>query len=137
MAEQTLSQLKYTSRTLKRAQYEAFEFSLQDTNILVRNGSHEIPENHEYLVTIKDGIPVACECPADAHYDGACKHRIAVAIRTSVLEASVHVQAIADGGRVNDQAATEEDEEIECDCIKHPGKYPCWECVKTGRIKYP
>ena len=132
-----LSQLEYTNRTLKRAEYEVYEFSLREANILVRNGSHESPEDHEYLVTIEDGVPITCECPADAHYDGACKHRVAVALRASVLEASAQIRTIVDGGRVNEQTAMEEDEDLECDCIEHPGRFPCWECVESGRIEYP
>ena len=138
MVEQILSQLEYTNRTLKRAQYEAFQFSLINEKICVRNESHAEPEQHEYLVTVEDGIPISCECPADAHYDGACKHRIAVAIRAPVLKASTHVQAIADGSLVIEHTdENDDDEAVACDCIEHPGKYPCWECVESGRVEYP
>jgi len=45
-------------------------------------------------VTIKDGLPHSCPCPADEHYQGACKHRVAVAIRTPILEAARNAQRI-------------------------------------------
>lgn len=59
-----------TSRVLKRAQYEAFAFSILDGDIRVRNESHENPANHEYLVSVVNGMPATCECPADATYEG-------------------------------------------------------------------
>ncbi|WP_306061867.1 SWIM zinc finger family protein [Natronococcus wangiae] len=46
------------------------------------------------MVTIEDGLSDSCVCPADKHYRGACKHRIAVAVHTSVLEAALNVQQI-------------------------------------------
>lgn len=91
-----LSRLETTNRVLKRAQYEAFTFALADGGVLVRNESHADPDDHEYHVTVNRGVPVACECPADEHYDGACKHRVAVAIREPVLQAGIR-QRIATG----------------------------------------
>ncbi len=89
-----IERLEPTQRTLRRAQYEAFEFELTEQGVLVRNTSHANPADHEYLVTIEDGLPHSCPCPADEHYQGACKHRVAVAIRTSVLEAARNAQRI-------------------------------------------
>ncbi|WP_436926207.1 hypothetical protein [Halosimplex amylolyticum] len=66
-----LKQLRFTTRVAKRAQYEAFEFSLSPGGATVRNGSHANPSEHEYLVSITDGVPTACACPADEHYEGA------------------------------------------------------------------
>ncbi|WP_114578519.1 SWIM zinc finger family protein [Saliphagus sp. LR7] len=54
-------------------------------------------------MNVENGVPVACECPADTYRDGACKHRVAVAIREPVLAA-----ATADGSR--DRVATDEGE---------------------------
>lgn len=93
-----LAELDTSKRVLKRAQYEAFEFTIVKDGVLVRNGSHADPENHEYLVTVDGSLPDSCECPAHAKYDGACKHRVAVAIRTPILDAAVHQQLAADGG---------------------------------------
>lgn len=94
-----LSNLNAPSRVIKRAQYEAFEFTLEDGGVRVRNGSHANPDDHEYLVTVDGETPTACECPADAHYEGACKHRVAVAIRRPVLDAAIDRQLATDGGK--------------------------------------
>ncbi|MFB6202554.1 MAG: SWIM zinc finger family protein [Halorhabdus sp.] len=80
-----LARLEFSRRVAKRAQYEAFEFTVTPAGARVRNCSHANPDAHEYLVTVQDGVPIACTCPADEHYDGACKHRVAVAIREPVL----------------------------------------------------
>lgn len=92
-----LRQLDATTRVLKRAQYECFEFSLASDGIQVRNASYADPENHEYTVRVHDGVPTTCTCPADARYDGACKHRVAVAIRGPVLAAAIDATIAADG----------------------------------------
>lgn len=97
MAQTLLDSLELTNRVLKRAQYEAFEFSLLDGDVCVRNKSHQNPANHEYRVTVVDGVPAACEYPADAAYDGPCKHRVAVAIRPQILDTATKMQAITDG----------------------------------------
>ncbi|MFC7114680.1 SWIM zinc finger family protein [Natronoarchaeum sp. GCM10025703] len=94
-----LSELDATSRVIKRAQYEAFEFTVEDDGVRVRNGSHANPEDHEYLVTLEGGLPTGCECLADANYESACKHRVAVAIRRPILDAAVDRQLAADGGK--------------------------------------
>ena len=86
MSTQLLEQLNPTTRVLKRAQYEAFEFSLFDGDVIVRNESHSHPKDHEYRVSIIDSVPTACECLADQHNDGPCKHRVAVAIRPLIIE---------------------------------------------------
>ena len=92
--EHPLTQLQTNRRTIKRAQYEAFEFSLTTRGVLVRNASHATPADHEYLVAIEDGLPATCECPADEHYESACKHRVAVAIRRPVLDAALAAQRV-------------------------------------------
>ncbi|WP_306061847.1 SWIM zinc finger family protein [Natronococcus wangiae] len=43
---------------------------------------------------MEDGLPHSCTCSADEHHQGACKHRVAVAIRTPVLEAARTAQRI-------------------------------------------
>jgi len=99
-----LNKLEFTSRVAKRAQYEAFEFTLVADGIKVRNGSHANPEEHEYLVRIDNGVPVSCSRPADEHYEGACKHRVAVAIRRPLVDAIATGKdpkpVVADAGRV-------------------------------------
>jgi hypothetical protein len=140
-----LARLAFSSRVRKRAQYEAFEFALVPDGVLVRNNSYADPENHEYVVTIRDGVPIACTCPADVRFDGACKHRVAVAIRQPILDIATHVQVVADGGDVpsgsisrrvgfatdvsaSESTATESDP---CEVCKELDVLPCWECFRT------
>lgn len=143
MSTNPLEELSVTKRTVKRAQYEAFEFSLAPDGVQVRNTSHANPGDHEYLVEIDDGVPTACTCPADETYSGACKHRIAVAIRRPIIDAATQQQLVADGGTVQsnleDQRHTADDssDERDCDCTDLSGEFPCWECYRSGRRELP
>ena len=130
-----LSKLEFTKRTAKRAQYEAFEFAILSDGVRVRNTSHADPRKHEYHVTVEDSVPSACEYPADTHYDDACKHRVAVAIRIPVLRAAIDQQVAADGG-TQEEADERDASEEACDC-PDLGGFPCWECVRTGRRDLP
>jgi len=156
-----LSELDAPSRVIKRAQYEAFEFTIEDDGVRVRNGSHANPKDHEYLVTVEGNTPTRCECPADASYEGACKHRVAVAIRRPILDAAIDRQLAADGGKpiatsetspieqessptASDRTSMEVDRDDEngepehdCACDGLPDGFPCWECVRTGRREVP
>ena len=133
-----LSHLTYSKRVAKRAQYEALEFSLETRGVLVRNTSHANPAKHEYLVTIRDGILIACQCPADNHYDGACKHRVGVAIRTPLLQAATdHALVSGEGTQIEKEAEIRADDSgtdqpADCDCDGFGG-FPCWPCVRSGR----
>jgi hypothetical protein len=69
-----------------------------DGDVLIRNESHLDPANHKYRVTVVDGIPESCECPADERFDGPCKHRTAIAIRPTILDVATQMQLV-DGGR--------------------------------------
>ena len=137
-----LAQLEFSSRVRKRAQYEAFEFSLVPGGVQVRNGSYADPENHEYVVTVRGGVPVACTCPADTRFDGACKHRVAVAIRRPILAVTMQAQAVTDGGRTTSSARApdpsrhERSSDIEttadhCDACAALDALPCWDCFGT------
>ncbi|RDI69591.1 SWIM zinc finger family protein [Halopelagius longus] len=141
MSKPSLAGLNPSKRILKRAQYEAFEFSLIESDILVRNESHADPANHEYRVTIEERVPISCECPADETYSGPCKHRVAVAIRQPIIDAAQRVQMATDGGVSNtNQTPTEDSEEAtppNCDCDELPDDFPCWECVESGRRDIP
>jgi len=137
-----LSQLDPSKRILKRAQYEAFAFSLSDGHVLVRNESHADPENHEYRVTIEDGLPTSCECPADEQAEEACKHRVGIAIRPSIIESASEMQALTDGGveakrNVETNEVSSGDEAPEPGCEHLSEDFPCWECVRTGRQEIP
>jgi len=140
MTQSLLERLSPTNRVLKRAQYEAFAFSLYDGDVLIRNESHLNPADHEYRVTVVDGIPTTCECPADKRFEGPCKHRTAIAIRPTILDVATQMQLVADGGVTTESTPLdpEDDTEVEeCDCQYLTDDFPCWECVKTGRRDLP
>lgn len=107
------------------------------------------------------------ESPADEAYEWACKHRVAVAIRTPILEAAVHAQLAADDSGASDQPLTEEqyliekhvqhpthssepvdtdeassaetddEEEHPCECDDLTRDFPCWNCILAGRRSLP
>lgn len=126
-----LSQLDFSARVAKRAQYEAFEFTIEDEGVRVRNNSHADPAEHEYRVQVSDGLPASCTCPADDHYDGACKHRVAVAMREPILTAAT-AEVAADGDAVVWDEPTCEDDLNGPECEDCREALPCWECVRTG-----
>ncbi|QLH76950.1 SWIM zinc finger family protein [Halosimplex rubrum] len=137
-----LNQLEFSSRIAKRAQYEAFEFTLVSEGVQIRNGSHEHPGEHEYLVRSDDGVPASCTCPADEHYEGACKHRVAVAIRRPLVDAiatKVDPKVVApDGGRIDTPADPSENGPVsDEECSECLDDFPCWECVRTGKKPLP
>ncbi|SEN99755.1 SWIM zinc finger [Halorientalis persicus] len=135
-----LERLDVSSRVAKRAQYEAFEFSVVAEGVRVRNCSHADPSEHEYVVTVRDGLPTACTCPADERFDGGCKHRVAVAIRDPVLAAVNAKSVAADGGVAsepehNSESSENNADESDCDCPELRGEFPCWQCVWSGERK--
>jgi len=147
--EHPLDYLDAPTRILKRAQYEALTFELFETNVLVRNESHADPEDHEYFVTIEDCLPVSCTCPADEHYDNACKHRVAVAMRRPIIDFAKQTKLVADGGSIrseklrdaspSDHTVDEREETADvpdCDCEALPDEFPCWECYRTGQQSF-
>lgn len=121
----------------KRAQWEAFEFTvLGNGDVEVVNDSHENADDHTYRVHVESGIPSDCTCPADTYQEGACKHRVAVAIREPVLEAATEDQpARADGGVTPDSLVTDDrddDRPEDCDCGPHFEGLACWPCYRDG-----
>jgi hypothetical protein len=103
----------------------------------VTNASHADPSEHEYTVRVVDGFPTSCTCPADEHYDGACKHRVAVAINRAVLEPALAGSLATDGGTVPEDAVNDEtDRESECDCDGLPESIPCWACYRNGTARF-
>lgn len=159
-----LDELDASTRALKRAQYEAFDFRLTNGGVRVRNGSHANPGDHVYDVTVTGGVPTACTCPADEHHETACKHRLAVAIREPVLDAAVANAAddddqddrndrdddssgtppipVTDGAGIpgqtgDDDAAPDVERPDDCDCPDDSGSFPCWPCVRDGDREIP
>jgi len=152
-----LARLDVSPSARRRAETQPFAFELVTDGVRVTNHSYEQPSEHSYVVTVDDGLPISCECPADTHYDSACKHRLAVAIRTPVLQAAVSrcttaARAVADGGTQpveaseatpnadvdldNDHDGSEDDPEW-CDCAGLEDGFPCFECVRRGRRHLP
>ena len=134
-----LDALETTNRSLHRAQTESFAFRLHDGDVLVRNLTYDAPSEHEYRISVHEGVPVDCTCPAEAHYAPACKHRVAVAIRDAVLDAAVRMQVATDGGTTAVDAQdehSEPDDDAErpedCDCDDLPAGVPCWPCYRDG-----
>ena len=147
MCTNTLSALEFDASTAKRAQYEAFNFELDAPGLVtVRNESYENADEHSYRVNVEDGIPVVCECPADTYHEGACKHRVAVAIREPVLEAASEYEreqepeVAADGGTTIEglaaceyaQDQSEASRPVDCDCLPTFDDLPCWPCYREG-----
>lgn len=150
MKSNAVAELEADATTAKRAQWEAFEFDLEAPGLVrVRNGSYGADaEEHTYRVNVEDGVPTACECPADTYGDGACKHRLAVAIRAPVLAAAsewdreqdvdgdAEERAVAtDGGTILEDGDGDADREEErpADCACDPAvDLPCWPCYRDG-----
>lgn len=120
-------------KAVKRAQWEAFEFELEGSNqIRVINGSYSDPEAHTYTVTVEDGVPINCGCPADTCRDTPCKHRVAVAIRQPVMEAIAGAQTptIPDGGEPIETCPNGQ----EGCCGPDGDELPCFECYRGDRL---
>lgn len=138
MSKSTLELLEYDEQIAKRAQWEAFEFTvLGEDDVEVVNGSHDEPEEHTYTVHVEGEIPSDCTCPAWEFQDGACKHMVAVAIREPVLGAvSAEPTVKADGGVTVKEGTANDSEERpdDCDCGEWNDGLglPCWPCYRDG-----
>lgn len=143
-----LAALTFSTRVAKRAQYERFDLTPIETGFRVRNESHANPEDHEYLVQMDGPVPTACSCPADERFDGACKHRVAIAIRRPGRSPKQSSSGDAtrirgDGGRSANPDTTEvppsderrhhADESASDDCEDCLPDVPCWECYRQER----
>ncbi|PSP55995.1 hypothetical protein BRC82_03240 [Halobacteriales archaeon QS_1_67_19] len=93
MSPNVLDQLESvpSTTTLKRARWEAFEFTVCPNGVInVRNASYG-PDatGHAYSVRLDDaGVPTACSCPHYEHRDASCKHIVAVASTDAVRMAA-------------------------------------------------
>lgn len=137
----------YSSVTAKRAKWEAWSFKIVGpSQVLVTNESYgNLKDDHSYVVTVSerggDLVPAACECPANQHLKGPCKHRVALETIGGqvVLEAAQAFsvsdernELLADGGGVNNGPRSARG----CDngqpgCLGHEGDVlPCFDCYK-------
>jgi len=136
MGNSPLEVLEYCEQIAKRAQWEAFEFTVfGEGNVEVVNGSHDNPEDHAYTVQVEGWIPSDCTCPAWEYQEGACKHMLAVEIRETVLEAvSAKPTMKADGGVTVEAGEAEYSDERpdDCDCSPLFEDLPCWPCYRDG-----
>ncbi|WP_266082840.1 SWIM zinc finger family protein [Haladaptatus caseinilyticus] len=71
------------------------------------------------------GELMACTCPHHVHRNAVCKHMPAV-------------ENVTDDGTLDAFPSEDKDDnELEdCDC-DGLGGFPCWPCVRTGRIVLP
>lgn len=131
MTNHALAELEFSDKTAKRAQYEGFEFSIEGPGrVRVTNASYGAEkDDHTYTVTVTDGVPVSCGCPCDEHRGGACKHRVAVAIRGPIMDAAAGTPARADGGQLlEDETQGESGEDTPaCLCEIDPDGLGCFE----------
>jgi hypothetical protein len=139
MSISVLEALECDEQVQKRAQWEAFNFTvLGEGDVEVVNASHEDPEDHTYTVHVESGIPSDCTCPAWEYQPGACKHMLAVAIREPVLEAATREQPVrADGGVTldsfgDDDAADDRPEDCDCGNWNDSLGVACWVCYRDG-----
>ena len=143
MCTNAIDTLEFDTSTSKRAQYEAFDFELDAPGLVtVRNESHENADEHSYRVNVEGGVPVACECPADMYHEGACKYRVAVAIREPVLAAASEyereqeLEVATDGGATIEHLTVCEQSEKsrpeDCDCLPTFRDLPYWPCYREG-----
>lgn len=144
MTENVLSELEYSEKAAKRAEWESFEFSVPATGVVVvANASYgNEKDDHTHSVNVERGVPVGCSCKSDEYQDGACKHRVAVAINTPVLEAATAPKLLADGGVVSAAEPPESDASEGCPngngdvCEVGTGKERpemCWPCFEESR----
>jgi len=118
MSKSATNRLECDEQVRKRAQWEAFAFTLLgEGRVEVRNESYpdEGADDHTYVVEVEDGEPTSCSCPYAEYHDGLCKHQVAVGIRAPVIE-SVRDGACPNG---DPQCGGPEADEL-----------PCFECYK-------
>jgi len=140
MSKSLIEVLDADEQVEKRAQWEAFEFTvLGDGDVEVVNASHETPDDHTYIVYVEGGIPSDCTCPAWEYQPGACKHMVTVAIREPVLEAASREQPVrADGGVTLDSFDGDNHDDDgrpdDCDCGDWNDGLglSCWPCYRDG-----
>lgn len=145
MRSNVLSELTYSEKTAKRAQWESFEFSVPaNGTVVVANVSYgDEADEHTHAVNVEDGVPTSCTCKGDEYQPGACKHRVAVAINAPVLSAASASgpdgkRALADGGALVEPVQEENDEDEDCDCAHfEEGALPCFECYREGIEEVP
>lgn len=136
MSNSPLEVLEYGEQIAKRAQWEAFEFTiLREDSVEVVNTSYDNPDDTRYNVHVEGSIPSDCSCPPWEYQEGACKHMVGVAIPEPVLKAvSTEPRMKADGGvTVEADESDHSDGRLDdCDCSLLFESLSCWPCYRDG-----
>src|SRR6056297_3308186 len=80
-----VQQLDSDSESAKRVTWEAWRFTVSGFHLVeVANASDShLKDNHQYAVGVPECdklfVPSECDCAADSHGDGDCKHKLALA----------------------------------------------------------
>lgn len=87
-----VDRLEFTTKTGKRAVYEAFEFERTGDIVRVWNESHGADAAAEHVYTVEldaRDVPARCTCPAFEYHCGPgemCKHGVAVALHLPQID---------------------------------------------------
>ncbi|WP_159901912.1 hypothetical protein [Salinirussus salinus] len=129
--------LSFDKKTAKRAEWEAFEFTIVGPHLVeVANASYGFEKaDHTYTVgvAVRDGVafPAECECPADIHREQDCKHKVALALigNPVVLDAArTCSRPVKSGEAVSEGSCPNGDSD--CDG-PGSGDLPCWPCYRA------
>jgi hypothetical protein len=140
--------LEFDDKTGKRATHEAFNFTPGEGVVEVANESHADADEHTYTVHLRRGVPSSCSCPADEYHEGACKHRVGVALAQPVIDAATVApdepapRAMTDGGSEVIEAGDDgvilgddsDGRPEDCSCVDWSTDLglPCWPCYRDG-----
>jgi DNA-directed RNA polymerase subunit M/transcription elongation factor TFIIS len=124
------------TKSERRAEWEGFEFRVPaEGAVRIENVSYgDESGEHVYVVSVEDGIPFDCTCPAWKYHtpDGGCKHMKAVENRPAVTRAASMTnsqQVATDGGQ-----PVEDDESAETNEQDDDGA-DCPECGAEGTVQ--
>lgn len=143
MSKSAIDRLEVDAQVQKRAQWEAFEFTLLgEGQVEVANHSYPDEEvwEHTYIVEVEGGYPVNCSCPYAEYHDGDCKHMAAVGIREPLIEAATASEdrrLAADGGTITSAAVSNKEPDTcpngDPRCGGPDGEdLPCFDCYRVS-----
>ena len=144
-----VDQLTFGEKTVKRAKFEAFECTVVGPyEVEVTNASYgDHSDGHSYRVFIdQHGVPVSCSCPGFRHHygpkDKADKHMVALATMggPTALQAAIAFEnptSVSNGDRVATDGGDWGQREGSDECRECEGRFPCWDCVESGRRSLP
>jgi predicted RNA-binding Zn-ribbon protein involved in translation (DUF1610 family) len=135
MSENELSGQERTddepTKSERRAEWEGFEFRVPvPGSVRVENVSYgDNSDEHVYVVSVENGIPFDCTCPAWEYHnpEGGCKHMKAVENRPAVTRAA----STTTNGQ---QVATDGGQPVETD--SNDDGADCPECGAEGTVRH-